>query len=203
MSADAHPEKSAANSSAETGHGARSLLRRAWRPYVRDVIYASNDGIVTTFAVVAGSQGARLPAVAVLALGFANLAADGLAMGMGNYLGVKSEAAASARETGQSFDELRATRNAAKHGGVTWASFVLAGFIPLIPYLVAQNTAASTFIWATALAALQLFLIGASHTLVTARRWWVGGGEMLLVGSLAGAAAYAAGFLVERAIAAG
>src|SRR5688500_18453452 len=123
-----------------SGSGARQVLRRAWRPYVRDIIYASNDGIVTTFAVIAGAQGASLPAVVVLALGFANLAADGLAMGMGNYLGVKSEAAASARETGHSFNELRASRQAAKHGGVTWAAFVIAGFLPLIPYLVTRES---------------------------------------------------------------
>lgn len=185
------------------GNGASQALRRAWRPYVRDVIYAANDGIVTTFAVIAGSQGAKLPAVAVLALGFANLAADGLAMGMGNYLGVKSEAAASAHDSGNTFHELRASRAAARHGGVTWASFVLAGFVPLVPYVIARDTSYSTFIVATVLAAIQLFLIGASHTLVTARRWWVGGSEMLLVGTLAGGAAYLAGFAVERAISGG
>ena len=184
-------------------NSASGLLRRAWRPYVRDIIYAANDGIVTTFAVIAGSQGASLPAVAVLALGFANLAADGLAMGMGNYLGVKSEAAAQARESGNSFQELSATRQAAKHGIVTWGSFVVAGFVPLLPYLIARDTAMSTFLIATALAAIQLFAIGGSHVLVTGRKWWVGGGEMLLVGSLAGGAAYLAGFLVERAISGG
>ena len=185
---------------AENTNSASFLLRRAWRPYVRDIIYAANDGIVTTFAVIAGSQGASLPAVAVLALGFANLAADGLAMGMGNYLGVKSEAAASARELGNHFQELSATRAAAKHGAVTWASFVIAGFVPLVPYLLARDTAYSTFMIATVLAAMQLFLIGASHVLMTGRKWWVGGTEMLFVGSLAGGAAYLAGFVVERAI---
>ena len=193
----------AATADEANNRSAGFLLRRAWRPYVRDIIYAANDGIVTTFAVIAGSQGASLPAVAVLALGFANLAADGLAMGMGNYLGVKSEAAASARDLGNHFQEMSATRNAAKHGAVTWASFVLSGFVPLIPYLVARDTEYSTFVVATILAAVQLFLIGASHVLMTGRKWWVGGGEMLLVGSLAGSAAYLAGFLVERAVSGG
>ena len=173
-------------------------LQRAWRPYVRDVIYAANDGIVTTFAVVAGSQGASLSGVVVLALGFANLAADGLAMGMGNYLGEKSEAAASARETGETFEELHASREAAKHGAVTWASFVIAGFGPLIPYMVAPS--ATAFWMAALVAAALLFVIGAGHVVVTGRRWWVGGTEMLIVGSLAGSAAYLAGYLVERAV---
>ena len=47
------------------------------RHYIRDMVYAANDGIVTTFAVVAGVQGADMTAIVVLAMGFANLAADG------------------------------------------------------------------------------------------------------------------------------
>src|SRR3990170_8308348 len=59
--------------------------------YIRDMVYGANDGIVTTFAVVAGVAGAELAANIVLILGFANLLADGLAMAIGNYLGTKSQ----------------------------------------------------------------------------------------------------------------
>jgi len=59
--------------------------------YIRDIVYGANDGIVTTFAVVAGVAGANLSPKVVLILGFANLLADGLSMGLGNYLGTKSQ----------------------------------------------------------------------------------------------------------------
>lgn len=59
--------------------------------YIKDIVYGANDGIITTFAVVAGVAGASLSPQIVLILGFANLLADGLAMGLGNYLGTKSE----------------------------------------------------------------------------------------------------------------
>ncbi|MFA6909167.1 MAG: VIT1/CCC1 transporter family protein [Patescibacteria group bacterium] len=59
--------------------------------YLGDVIFGANDGLVTTFAVVAGAAGAGLSATVMLVLGFANLVADGLSMGLGNYLGKKSE----------------------------------------------------------------------------------------------------------------
>ncbi|MBU1322623.1 VIT1/CCC1 transporter family protein [Patescibacteria group bacterium] len=59
--------------------------------YIRDAVFGANDGIITTFAVIAGVAGANLPLSTVLILGFANLLADGLAMGLGNYLGSKSE----------------------------------------------------------------------------------------------------------------
>jgi VIT1/CCC1 family predicted Fe2+/Mn2+ transporter len=59
--------------------------------YIKDVIYASSDGIVTTFAIVAGATGASLSPAIIIILGFANLLADGFSMATGNYLGTKSE----------------------------------------------------------------------------------------------------------------
>jgi len=59
--------------------------------YIRDIIYGASDGIVTTFAVVAGAAGAFLSSAIILILGFANLLADGFSMAAGNYLGIKSE----------------------------------------------------------------------------------------------------------------
>ena len=55
--------------------------------YIRDLVDGANDGIITTFAVVAGVTGGTLAPVTVLVLGVANLLADGLSMGVGNYLG--------------------------------------------------------------------------------------------------------------------
>ena len=43
------------------------------RHYIRDIVYGANDGIVTTFAVVAGVTGGTLPPVTVIVLGVANL----------------------------------------------------------------------------------------------------------------------------------
>ncbi len=59
--------------------------------YIGDLIYGANDGIITTFAVIAGSFGASLAPMVIIILGFANLLADGISMGAGNYLGKKSE----------------------------------------------------------------------------------------------------------------
>ena len=65
--------------------------QRTGGTYIGDFIFGANDGIVTTLAVVTGSVGANLPPTVILILGFANLIADGLSMGLGNYLGKKSE----------------------------------------------------------------------------------------------------------------
>jgi hypothetical protein len=59
--------------------------------YLRDWIYGSINGGVTTFAIVAGVVGTELPSAVVLLLGFANLVADGFAMAASNYSGTKAE----------------------------------------------------------------------------------------------------------------
>lgn len=59
--------------------------------YIKSVVYGGLDGIITTFAVVAGVTGASLAAGVILILGFANLIADGLSMAIGDYLSTKAE----------------------------------------------------------------------------------------------------------------
>jgi VIT1/CCC1 family predicted Fe2+/Mn2+ transporter len=59
--------------------------------YLRDWIYGGIDGAVTTFAVVSGVAGAQLSPWILLALGFANLFADGFSMAASNFLGTKAE----------------------------------------------------------------------------------------------------------------
>lgn len=53
--------------------------------WVPDFVYGGIDGAVTTFAVVAGVQGASLSIPIILVLGFANLFADGFSMATGKY----------------------------------------------------------------------------------------------------------------------
>ncbi len=63
----------------------------------RQIVYGGNDGIVTTFAVVAGFAGARaegtveIGLIAVIIFGFANLIADATSMGLGEFLSSRSE----------------------------------------------------------------------------------------------------------------
>ena len=65
---------------------------------LREVIYGGVDGIITSFAVVSGFSGAHfgsettttLSIGVVLLFGFANLFADGISMGLGNFLSLRS-----------------------------------------------------------------------------------------------------------------
>ena len=65
--------------------------------FLRQIVYGGNDGIVTTFAIVAGFAGAaadgvaQIGGIAVLVFGLANLFADAVSMGLGEYLSARSE----------------------------------------------------------------------------------------------------------------
>lgn len=161
--------------------------------YLAEIIYGANDGIVTTFAVVSGVAGATLNPSIVLILGAANLFADGFSMGMSNYLSRRSEIAyqTSVEETEAETDDAKSPRNTAF---VTFLAFIVAGWAPLFPYIFALEPLFPISITVTGFA---FFTVGASRSLVTDRRWYVNGAEMLLVGMVAATVAYAVGGLLK------
>jgi vacuolar iron transporter family protein len=70
--------------------GASAARPRA--SYLRDFVHGAIDGAVTTFAVVAGDEGADLSASIVIVLGAAKLVADGFSMAARNCVGWRAEA---------------------------------------------------------------------------------------------------------------
>jgi len=61
------------------------------REYIGEFVYGGIDGAITTFAVVAGAEGASLGISVVVILGIANLIADGFSMSIGNFFSTKAE----------------------------------------------------------------------------------------------------------------
>ena len=59
--------------------------------FVKSVAFGGLDGIITTFAIVCTVAGAGKPPGYVLLFGVANLVADALSMGVGDFLSTKSE----------------------------------------------------------------------------------------------------------------
>ena len=166
------------------------------RHYIRDLIYGANDGIITTFAVVAGVAGGSLSHAAVLIVGAANLVADGFSMGVGNFLAIRADE--SAREADNRPQE---EASPARHGVATFLAFVVAGSVPLLPYVLGAASD-DRFAWSTIATLGALFGIGAARALVTAGRWWRTGLEMLTLGAIVAACAYGAGALVATVLSA-
>jgi VIT1/CCC1 family predicted Fe2+/Mn2+ transporter len=160
------------------------------RHYIRELIYGANDGLITTFAVVAGVSGGGLPQHVVLIVGAANLFADGLSMAAGNYLAIRSHE--SVLEAQHRPEEEAFPR---RHAMATLLAFVTAGTIPLFPYMIPGDPAVR-FQLSIAFTLAALFLIGASRSLIGRVTWWLGGVEMLTLGAVVAAVAFASGSIV-------
>ena len=164
---------------------------------LRAAVYGANDGIVTTFAVVAGVAGASLSTRVILIMGISNLIADGIAMGLGDFLGEKSEQ-----------DMERGTVQRRPRGGIwhtglmTFISFVIVGSAPLLPYLIGFNNEIGSQLFSASIActAAALFIVGSLRSIFTRRSWWISGLEMLFVGTLAAGAAFGLGALINTQI---
>lgn len=59
--------------------------------FLKSVIFGGLDGTLTAFAIVAGAAGGNLSTGVVLILGFSNILADALSMGVGEFLSSKAE----------------------------------------------------------------------------------------------------------------
>lgn len=218
--------------------------------YIKNVIYGGLDGIITTFAVVAGVAGAALSPAIVLIMGFANLIADGLSMSIGDYLSTKAEnefqQAERRRETwevenypegeklelielytakGLSEEDARNVteiisknketwvdimmveelgiiqeeESPVKSALITFSSFVIFGFIPVLTYVLSRlipSMKIDTFTLSSVLTGLTLFTLGALKVKVTGKNWFISGLEMLIVGGLTASAAYGVGILL-------
>lgn len=112
--------------------------------YSSEVVYGGVDGLITTFAIVAGSLGAGLTYDIILILGFASLLADGFSMGISSYLAEK----------------MRIDKKHPFYVGLsTFASFIAIGSLPLMPFVFNIDYAFEIAIFILSMA---LFLLGYS-----------------------------------------
>ncbi|XP_024992483.1 membrane protein of ER body 1-like [Cynara cardunculus var. scolymus] len=65
---------------------------------VKSIVYAGLDAIITSFSLISSISAGRLSSVDVLVLGFANLVADGISMGFGDYVSSNTERDVAAKE---------------------------------------------------------------------------------------------------------
>lgn len=88
-------------------------------------------------------------------------------------------------------------------GLVTYIGFMIAGLVPLLPYLyqaVFPIGMLQPFFWSVALAGLTFFGIGAAKSRFVEQRWWWGGLETLLIGGVAAGLAYVIGLLLKGVV---
>jgi VIT1/CCC1 family predicted Fe2+/Mn2+ transporter len=155
--------------------------------HLPEIVYGGNDGIVTTFAVVSGFVGAGAESeivgsgTVVLLFGLANLFADATSMGLGNYLSERSR-------------QVKKAEKPAINALFTFFSFIVFGFIPLVPFIFLEPSQTVGFysIVGTFFALLMLGVL----------RWRLAGekpirniAEIILIGGVASSIAFLVGYL--------
>jgi len=83
-----------------------------------------------------------------------------------------------------------------KNALVTFFSFAIFGFIPLVAYVLSRfvpDLQSQSFLIACVLTGITLFTLGALKVKVTGQKWFLAGFEMFIVGGLAATAAYGIG----------
>lgn len=91
-----------------------------------EAVYGGMDGIITTFSIVAATLGANLSPAVIIILGLSNVVADGYSMAVSRYESLNTE-----QEQG-----FIKNKDPTKSSLYTFASFVLFGTIPVLPFLL-------------------------------------------------------------------
>ncbi|MBI4440418.1 VIT1/CCC1 transporter family protein [Candidatus Woesearchaeota archaeon] len=92
------------------------------------------------------------------------------------------------------------TKTPLRGASSTFFAFVVAGFTPLIPFVLSiafPSFLAYAFAASIVLTFVVLYVVGAFRSYVTHIKWWKSGLEMLIVGSLAAGVAYMVGFALK------
>lgn len=215
------------------------------RSHLRDLIYGGIDGAVTTFAIVAGVEGAGLSPRVIIALGIANVLADGFSMAAGNFSGTKAELDESrqkrsleaarldeAPEAGRrelrdvlaakglsdpTLTEATAAISARRESWIetmlvergvspveprplqaalaTFGAFLIAGMVPLAPFLVGIG---NPFVVSIGMTLAVFAGIGAAKSHWSLSPWWRSSLETLFIGGTAALIAYLVGSMFDQ-----
>lgn len=160
-----------------------------------EFVYGSIDGTVTTFAVVAGAIGAGLSSAVILILGFANLFADGFSMAVSNFMSRKSERDLNKKNL--------FGKSPLKSASVTFVSFVIIGFIPLLFFVLAlffPSLLDKAFLYSAILTGVAFLFIGAVKGIVVNKRKIYSALETFFVGVIASIIAFFVGHFLRSLV---
>ncbi|MCA9485517.1 MAG: VIT1/CCC1 transporter family protein [Nanoarchaeota archaeon] len=168
------------------------------KKYLPEFVYGATDGTITTFAIVAGVMGASLSSAVVLIMGFANLFADGFSMAVSNYLATKSGNDTTSNQFKK--NNKNYLKNPRKTAPITFASFLVVGFIPLLPFVLAffiPQIKEMQFQISMTLTACAFLLIGTIKGRITKKPLVKSALQTLIIGSVAALLAFLVGYALQ------
>ena len=145
------------------------------REYLRSTVFGVEDSLVSTTGLIAGlSVGSNDKEIVILGAVVA-IVIEAVSMGAGEYL---------SDDAVQELDKLKRHRdNPLVSGALMFTSYLLAGFIPLLPVIFLEYP--SSVLLAVILAFSGLFLLGFIKGRLLHSHPWRSGTKILIVGGLA------------------
>lgn len=165
--------------------------------YLAEFVYGGIDGVITTFAIIAGAIGASLNTVVILILGFANLFADGFSMAVSNYLSTKSQHELNLRHKHL---HQHKDKNPRRTAVAIFISFVFIGIIPLLSFVLApfsQTIEENKFTISFVMTALALVIVGAIKGKIVEKNYLHSAIETLIIGGIAAIIAFIVGVFIK------
>lgn len=163
-------------------------------PFLRDIIFGVHDALLTNIGIVTGFVAALQDSRLIIVAALIDVFISAFAMAFGTYLSRTSE-------TEYLEDKLDAEHHTAlaetmatpvMGGVVMWFTYVISGFIPLIPFFF-PIPAADSMRYGVILALIIFFVVGAFKGMVTKTSPWKSGLQFLSFGAFAAVVGYLIG----------
>lgn len=186
---------------AESKPAATNRLTAA-APFLRDIVFGVHDALLTNIGIVTGFVAALQSNDLIVLTVFIDIIISAFAMSFGTYLSRTSE---SDYLQGQLHEEAHADVASALGNPVTasivmWVTYVIAGFIPLLPFLFGLDPAISLR-YAVVLSLIVFFVIGCLKGVMTGTSVIRGGLQFVLFGGTAAVIGYAIGTYGQQLLA--
>ena len=146
--------------------------------FLRDLIFGVEDGLVSTVGLLAGVAVSDVPKSTLFLTGMILIVVEAFSMGVGSIIADNSVA------TYTQHKEVEA-KNSYAGGAVMFFSYALAGLIPLLPYVLFDNTKVTALWVSVGLTLLALFVMGLGAAKVSRVPLLKHAGKMLLLGGFA------------------
>ncbi|HLD04726.1 MAG TPA: VIT1/CCC1 transporter family protein [Candidatus Nanoarchaeia archaeon] len=173
--------------------------------WVREIVFGLNDGIVSTFALLAGITGAVISWEALIIAALVEIVTGALSMALGTFISTKSQIEFyNGNLDGKKHikKEVKALKDGFENPEIAAVqigiAFLIGGLVPLWPYFVWVEQSA---LWVSLMSTCAfLFVVGALKSRFTHKLWWHSGLEMVVIAALAGFISYYLGVFVAGLI---
>lgn len=160
--------------------------RQEYLSYVRNFIFGVEDSLVSTVGLISGIAAAGASKNAIILSGIVLIFVEAFSMGVGSYL--------SEHSTSDHDSEDFSHRTPIVGGAIMLVSYIIAGFVPLLPYMLTERDQAFSLSIVASL--IGLLGLGFLSSILVGKKSFRPAINMLVLGGLAIAIGIIAGKLV-------